>query len=97
MINRDLKSVTLLTYNQTLDEYGQLRQDTPTETTIEMAVYDYKHTAYDNMLFEKVELIGITKHSAVTEQNVIRIDTVDYNIASVIKSKRFTEVFLYKV
>ena len=90
-----MKQVTLLTYADTVDEYGQPRKGTSSSTTIEMFVKEYSQQNVDNPKYVDVELLGLTK-AEVGLKNMIEIDSVKYDVLHVTPSKRYNEVFLRK-
>jgi len=95
MINNEMKSVSLLTFDNSVDDYGQPRKGTSTSSTIEMCVKEYSQQNVDNPKYVDVELLGLTK-AEVGLENMIQIDTVKYDVLHVTKSKRYNEVFLRK-
>lgn len=96
MINNEMKQVQLLSYGSTTDDYGQLRQSTPTSIYIEMMFKIYKQTNTGDMRFVDVEVIGLTKHTAITTSNEIQDGNDIYQVLYVIPSKRYTQVLLRK-
>lgn len=96
MLRRELRKVKLLTYSNIADEYGQLRQDTPTETEIEMAITLYTQNEQNTPLYNNCEAIGLTYYNSITDSNVIQDGEVKYDILHVIPSGRILQVLLRK-
>ena len=94
MIQRELKPYTVLTYDDELDDYGQPRQGTPTERTVEMVVKLFSNQIVENPLFNDVELIGITKDQTINDSNKIIIGGKTYDVVYVVPSGRYCQIFL---
>lgn len=93
-INRDWKKVYILSYIDEIDEYGQLRQNEPTKTEIEMFYRLYNQSNTDNPLYIDVDMIGLTKCSTITNKNEIEIDGSNYSVKYVIPSGRFYQILM---
>lgn len=82
MINRDLITAKILSYNGTLDEYGQPRKDTPTETQVSVTKpVLYKHAQVEDVRFADVTDTCLTFDKDITDANELKInDTTTYYI-----------------
>lgn len=96
MINREMKSVLLISFTSGTDKYGQKRNNGNTEETIEMAVKVYSQTNVSDIRYNDVELIGLTK-TAVKDSQQIKIDDIVYQVLYVIPSGRYNQVLMKKV
>lgn len=96
MINREMKSVYLVSFTSGTDKYGQKRNNGETKDVIEMAVKIYSQTNVSDIRYNDIELIGLTK-TAVKDSQQIEIDSVRYQISYVIPSGRYTQVLMKKV
>lgn len=96
MINREMKSVYLVSFTSGTDKYGQKRNNGETKDVIEMAVKIYSQTNVSDIRYNDIELIGLT-NTAVKDSQQIEIDSVRYQISYVIPSGRYTQVLMKKV
>lgn len=96
MINREMKSVYLVSFTSGTDKYGQKRNNGETKDVIEMAVKIYSQTNVSDIRYNDIELIGLTK-TAVKDSQQIEIDSVRYQISYIIPSGRYTQVLMKKV
>lgn len=96
MINREMKSVYLVSFTSGTDKYGQKRNNGETKDVIEMAVKIYSQTNVSDIRYNDIELIGLTK-TAVKDSQQIEIDSVRYQISYVIPSGQYTQVLMKKV
>lgn len=93
MIQREWKEVTLLKYDGSTDEYGQLRQDKPTEKTIKAVLKPYIHVDTDDIRFTEVQFLALTDEEGITDANALMFDGLIWNISYVIPG-RHTQLFL---
>jgi len=96
MINRESKIVQVVSYTNTLDEYGQSRKTGHTTRNTEMTCKIYMQNNTTDIRYVDVEMIGITKDTAITDANAIVIDNQLYNVLYVIPSNRYTQVLMKK-
>lgn len=96
MINREMRAVTVISYADTVDEYGQKRQGTSTERTTDMVVKLYSQSNTSDVRYLDVEVIGLTKDKNITVQNRIKFDSVEYDVLYLIPSGRYTQVLMRK-
>ena len=95
VIQRDWIKVNKLTYSNTLDAYGQKRQEIPTSTEIEVIWKLYNQINVDNPNYVDVDVIILTKDTTINDTNQIVKDDVTYNILKIIPGKYY-QVFLKK-
>ena len=96
MVNNEMKFVDVLTYSETIDEYGQYRQDTPEVKQVQMVVKNYSRTNVDDPRYVDVTDIGLTYDKSITTKNQIRINNSLYDILFVIESRRLNQVLMKK-
>ena len=92
MINRELQTVTIKSFAETLNDYGE-KTLSETTTSAEMMVKPYSQANVQDPRFVDVEYIGLTKAN-VSIENVVTIDGTDYMVLFVIPSRRYNEVFM---
>ena len=96
MINREYQKVKILSFNGEKDEYGQRRQDTPTEREVEMVCKIYAQTNVSDPRYIDVDEIGITKDFTITPNNQVKIGSDVYNVKFTIPSKKYLQVLMKK-
>ena len=92
MINREMQTVTIKSFASTLNDYGE-KTLSETTTSAQMMVKQYSQGNVQDPRYVDVEYIGLTK-AAVTTENVVTIDSVDYMVLYVIPSGRYTQVMM---
>ena len=97
MINRDMNTVEVLTYSSTPDAYGQINQSTPTSRNTQMMIKWYSQNGVDDIRYQEVTDIGITKDSAITDNNKIRLGNQLWDVLQVIPSSRYNQILLRRV
>lgn len=95
MINNEMETVALLSYDSTIDGYGQVRKGSATSTNIKAFVKLYSQNSTSDPRYIDVELILLTK-AIVTTQNMIQYNSVKYDIVRVTPSRRYNEVLCKK-
>lgn len=96
MINREWKTVQVITFSNELDEYGQKRQGSSTSRDIQMVCKIYTQNNVDDPKYVDVDMLGLTKETNITDANQIEIDNVKYNIKYIIPSGRLTQILMNK-
>jgi len=94
-INRDWIYVTKLTYTNTLDEYGQKRQEVPVQSDLKVIWKLYNQVNVNNPTFVDIDVICLTKDDSVTNKNQIVKDNEIYNVMQIIPGK-YNQLFLKK-
>lgn len=92
MIYREMKDVTYRAYDNTKDEYGQLKQNF-TDSTIKMMIKIRSQVNVEDPRFIDCDCIGITD-KVLKPGNKIIDDTQVYLIQYAIPSSRRQQVFL---
>ena len=92
MINRELQTVTIKSFAETLNDYGE-KTLSETTSSAEMMVKPYSQANVQDPRFVDVEYIGLTKASVSTE-NVVTFGGIDHMVLFVIPSMRYNEVFM---
>lgn len=95
-LNREMLPVTVITYKEEYDSYGQPRTIVSKETTVEMAIKLSSQMNISNPEYVEVEAIGLTKDKTITDANSIIYNGETYNIKKVIPSGRFLQLLLIK-
>lgn len=96
MIQREWQKVSINSYANTVDEYGQKRTGKPTVVGVDMVVKPYLNTNVSDVRFVDVELIGLTK-APVEVGNTVTIGTDEYNVLYTIPSGRLLQVLMKKI
>lgn len=97
MINREWQKVKVLTYNGGKDEYGQTRNDIPTEREVEMVIKNYnRQIITNNVIYDDITDIGLTYDKEITDANQIKAGSVVYNILYVLPSRRCQQILMRK-
>lgn len=94
MINRELIKGKLITYDDSTDEYGQINKGSFTEKEIQLTLKNYKHTKVEDIRFNDVTHISLTKERDINDSNKIKIGETLYSIAFVNDDGRLSEIFL---
>lgn len=98
VINREMKSVEVLSYGNSTDSYGQVRKGEPLDTrTVMMALKLYRQAEVADPRFVEVTDLGLTNDTSITDKDCIKDGDTKYNVLYVIPSQRLTTVFLKKV
>ena len=97
MINRELIPAVLLTYDGSLDAYGQPRTNTPTEKAIQVTEPKlYRHTPVEDIRFEDVTDTCLTPDKNIKDSCEIKVRDITYRITFVINTGRLSQLFLVK-
>lgn len=95
MINREMIPAVLLTYDGSLDEYGQPRKDVPSKGSIEITEPKiYKHSPVEDIRFNDVEYTSLTFYKSITDENEIFVNDKTYTICFVNPQGRLAQLFL---
>ena len=94
VINRDWIVVKKLTYTNELDEYGQKRQNAPTESDLKVVWKLNNQMNVDNPKYVDIDVIALTKDE-VTDSNQVKKDNDKYDVKWVIPGK-YDQLFLKK-
>lgn len=97
MINRDLQTVSVITFTTGVDSYGQTRTSQASTRNVEMAIYPYSHSNVNNPKFLEYELIALTKDNDIDYSNSLQFNNKKYDIKYIIKSARHNQLFLTEV
>lgn len=94
MVNRELRKVTLVSFEEGPDEYGQQMTKEVGEREIEMTFGLYSHTQSEGPQYQEVNYTGLTKEKELRDDQVVRVDGKDYKILFVNPYGRLTQVFM---
>jgi len=97
MLNREVKKVSVLTYTNTKDAYGQKRQGTPASRDTEMVLKIYSQSNVQDPRYVDIEKIGITKDFNISTANQIVDGTDKYNVCFTIPSGKYLQVLMKHV
>lgn len=97
MINREMRPVSVVSFTAGTDAYGQKRQNGSTTKEVQMVVKVYHQTNVDDIRYNDVTDIGITKATDITDENEIIIDNNRYSVLYVIPSSRYYQILMKKV
>ena len=95
--NRELKSVSVISFTTGTDAYGQKRTLGSTSRTVEMYVKVYAQSNVSDVRYCDVTNIGLTYDTSITDENQIVIDGATYNVLYVIPSGRMYQILMKKV
>lgn len=97
MINRELVTAYILTFDGSLDEYGQPRTTTPEETAIQVTKPKYyKHTPVEDIRFDEVTDSCLTYNKTISDGNEIKVGDDTYFVKFVNNEGRLAQLFLVK-
>lgn len=97
MINREMKSVLVVSFATGTDAYGQPRKGQKTNREVQMMTKVYSQTNVDDIRFNDVTMIGLTKDNLITDENEVVIDGVPHAVLYVIPSNRYNQILMKKV
>ena len=95
----DFQKVTVITFTNGKDDYGQRRKtvDTSANREVEMMIRNYQQVNVTDVRFIDATDIGLTFDAAITDANQIISTSGTYTVLYVIPSRRLYQVFLKKV
>lgn len=96
MISRELKPAMVLTYDDTLDEYGQPNKSEPKKRPCEITLRIYKHTQVEDIRFNDVTHTALTYDKQITDSNKILYNGDTYSVIFVNPEGRLSQLFLKK-
>lgn len=94
MITKEMRTVSVLSYATTKDEYGQTRQGTASTRPVEMAVWIYTQKNVADPRYVEVDKIGLTKDKEINTKDRIQFDNLIYDVLYVIPSGRYYQVLM---
>lgn len=92
VINRQWKVVTKLTYDNSTDDYGQLRQGEPIEEDISVVWTQYSQKNVSNPNYEDIEIEALTIANLNAGDQIIK-DGIIYDVKFTIPG-RYNQIFL---
>lgn len=96
MINNEMKSVEVLTYNE-VNSVGQKRMGEPTTKTVDMFIKIYSQSNVADPRYLDVDLIALSKDYEISTSNVIKVENDKYNVKFILKTPRYLVLYLKKV
>lgn len=97
MIQREKQIVKVVSFSDTVDEYGQKRQGISTTRNVDMVCKVYNQKNVTNPKYVDVEMIGLTMDKNITDSNQIIINGDTFNILYIIPSTRQYQILMKKV
>lgn len=92
MINRELQAVTIKSFAETLNDYGE-KVLSETTSTADMMIKQFGQSNVEDPRFVDVEYIGLTK-ADISVNNVVNFDGIDHMVLYVIPSGRYRQVLM---
>lgn len=92
MINRELQTVIIKQFAETLNDYGE-KELSETTSTAEMMIKQSSRSNVEDPRFVDVEYIGLTK-ADISVNNVVEFDGIDHMVLYVIPSGKYTQVMM---
>lgn len=97
MINREWKQVTVITFADELDEYGQKRQKGSSTRQVEMVTKIASQTDTADPRYVDVTDIGLTKDKNISVNNQVSYDGNTYNVLYIIPSSRYYQILMKRL
>lgn len=98
MINREMIPAVLLTYDDSLDEYGQPRKTVPLKSSIEITEPKiYKHSPVEDVRFNAVEYTSLTITKEISDSNEIMVGEDTYRVCFANPQGRLAQLFLKRI
>ena len=94
MINREWRTLQVLSYTDEPDEYGELKTDIPTIRDIQGIVKIYSQVNVDDIRYADITHIILTKDKELSVKNKISFDNEEHQIKYIIPSNRLIQVFV---
>lgn len=96
MINREYIPVSIITYEDKVDEYGQKKITVSNKRTADMVIKIYSQTNVADPRYVDCDYIGITKEKDITDSNNIEFQNIICNIKYIIPTPKYTQVLMKK-
>lgn len=97
MINRDMKSVSVVSFTSGTDAYGQSRKVEAGRRAVDMMMKIYSQVNVSDIRYNDVSTVGITRDKTITDANVIIDGDTSYAVLYVIPSPRFNTILMKKL
>lgn len=94
---QEMRDVTLVSYTNDKDDYGQRRRVIESTKTIQMIPRIYSQAVDNNPQYNDVQMIGLTTEKGITSSNSVIIDGVTYNVKFTVPTWRFDVIYMSKV
>lgn len=95
-INREWKKVEVITYDNSLDEYGQKRQGNHSSRMVEMVCKIYSQNNTADIRYTQVDLVGLTEDKEIDDSNQIVVDGEKYEVLYVIPTHKLYQILMRK-
>lgn len=94
MVNRELRKVSLISFEPGADKFGQQMTKESEVKEIMMTFGLYSHVADESPLYQAVNYFGLTREKNVRDNQVVEIDGKQHKILFVNNFSRLTQVFM---
>lgn len=91
-INREMIDAYILSYSEETDEYGQIRQGSPTSSALVKVTKPkiYAHSPTEDIRFNDVTHSCLTFDKNIVEENELKVEDITYLIKFVNPEGRLT-------
>lgn len=96
MINREMRTAYLLTYESPKDEYGQMHTGDPGKVPVEVVFKIQSQAEVNNPNYVDIQAIVLTKDSRPSEGDELEIDNKIFYIKYIIPGKYRQLLLCYK-
>lgn len=97
MIIREMKQVTVSSYNSTLDAYGQQHKSGKADRYVDMVIKIVSQSNINDPRFLDITNLGLTRDTAIKAGNEVLDGTTKYLVMYVIPTSRLTQVLLKRI
>lgn len=94
MVNREMRKVSLISFEPGADKFGQQMTKEKEVKEIQMTFGLYSHQADESPLYQNVNYFGLTREKNVADNQIIEIDGKQHKILFVNNFSRLTQVFM---
>lgn len=95
--NRELQSVSVVSFTTGTNAYGEKRKLGSTTRTVDMVVKIYSQTNISDVRYCDITNIGLTYDASITDENQIIVNGTTYDVLYVIPSGRLHQILMKKV
>lgn len=94
MLNREYKTVQIISYSSVVDSYGQQHTQQSSTRNVEMVCKIYSQSNVQDPRYINIEMIGITKDKSITTSNSVVIDGEKFCVKYIIPSGKYNQVLM---
>lgn len=96
MIQREWREIDVITYSDGRDEYGQTRRVVVSTRKARAVKKQYDAQNVANPDFLKITTLFLTDDLAITENNAIVMEGIEYFIKYTVPSGKYLQLFAYE-